>query len=786
MTLRRPWTALAVLGNGLLALVGSAGNAGAQPPRDGPGDAPIARLATVEAMKNLPAPEVGSLVETLGFHQPGDGGAGLYWIRSLSGGLEPNGADVIALGDGLAAVLRESTAVNYRMFGAIGDGENNDGAQIRLAHEYARAHRLPVVNLAGEFWMKETHNIPIQTNVHWGNTIFHIDERFNLPGQPRFVVLNDEPSQTIELDEDLKAALLAKIRTGTQIIPELAPWANHMIVVQDTGDRIGIRAGYENHRGWAREDIFYVEEEGRIVGDISWAFNDLTSVTAIPCNDTYLIIEGGGFRMSGHTPDSGEARYHHNGFLIRRSRTLIRDQWMGLEKGRSDESMVPRVGFYTLSQVYDVTLENIRLIPWEKDRRDRDQVVPHGTYGIGGSRLLNCTFRNLTADAGPVSWGVFGTNLTKNLRIENSRLNRVDVHFHCHNLTIKDSTIGLKGITVTGAGDLFIDNTIRHGNTFINFRRDYGSRWDGRIRLRGCTLMPSGNSAVSVLRYEMADFDYQYPIGFGRDIVIEDLLIDYAAAPANVAPAWLMHLPSFSRTGDGGRLFFPAQVRFDNIRVRGREQGVRLMDIPNPHHYELERSGGYDGDLLRPNAMIHVENVQLERLTPRFPGDPRNLHLRIGGEEAGEYADDRALYPGIRFVDCDAVTMHLGNVTASAHFERSSLNTVTAPGLKGELTFSHCRFQPELQEVGEGKIYTVGSTLGTRFTNCTVHAPIVDGTPRPEWVDRIGFLEINGPVRHYHLNTALSNRVLDHLREAGVELDPEFVGRLKVNHPLEP
>ena len=776
---------LLVLGVFVLALMGAAWDAGAQPTLTGPDDARLLRAATIESMQDWPEPEEDALVETLGFHEPGDGGAALYRVQQPTGDLEPNGADVIALEDGLAAVLLERNAVNYRIFGAVGDGENDDGAQIKLAHEYAREHGVPVVNLSGEFWIKETNDIPIRTNVSWGNTIFHIDERYNDRRTPRFVVLNDEPSETIELDDELKEALLEQIRPGTQIISELAPWSNHMIIVQDTGDRIGIRAGYDNHRGWAREDFFYVEEEGRIIGDISWAFDDFTSVTAIPCNDSYLTIEGGGFRMSGHTPDTGSTGYHRNGFSIQRSRTIIRDQWMGLQEGRRDESLAARGGFYTLSRVYDVTLENIRLIPWEKSRRDPDEVVPHGTYGIGGSRMLNCTFRNLTADAGPVSWGVFGTNLTKNLRIEDSHLNRVDVHFHCHNLYIKDSTIGLKGITVTGAGDLFLDNTIRHGNNFVSFRRDYGSKWDGRIRLRGCTLKPSSNATISVLNYRMADFDYQYPIGFGRDIAIEDLVIDYGAAPGNQSPAWLMGIPSFSGSGDAGRLFFPTQVRFKNIRVQGREQGVRLMNIPNPHDYDLGRPGGYDGDRLTPNATINVENVQLEQLTPEGPGDTGNTHLRIGGGEAREYADERALYPRIRFADCDGVSLYLGNVKASAHFERSSLNTVSVPGLEGELTFSACTFQPHLQDAGDGNLYTIDSTLGTRFTNCTVHAPIINGEPRPELVDRMGFLEINGPVRHYHINTGLSNHVLDYLREEDIELDPSFIDRLRLSHALE-
>lgn len=745
-------------------------------------DATLVRYPIVNALKTQPAPQEGELAETAGFHVPGDGGGALYRIRKLSEDLQPNGGDVIALKDGLAAVLLENEAVNYRMFGAIGDGEHDDGVEIKLAHEYAALHQIPIVNLSGEYWIRQTNNIPITTNVHWGKTTFHVDERFNARSHPRFVVLNDHPKQTLTLDEETKAILLEKIKPGVQIISELAPYAGHLMAVVDKGDRIGIRAGSRYSKsGWAREELFYVEEEGRIVGDIAWQFKDFTSVTATPCNDNYLVIEGGGFRVSGDTPEDGSPGYHQNGISVQRSRTIIRQQWVGLEQGKRDVSLEPRSGFYTLSGVYDVTLENIRAMPWEKSRSDKTRAVQHGTYGIGGARMLNCTFRNLTAEAGWVSWGVFGTNLNKNFRVENCRLNRIDVHFHCWNLYISNSTIGFKGITVTGGGDLFIENTTRHGNSFIGFRRDYGAKWDGHVRLRGCTLKPSSESGVSVLAYHPGNFDYQYPIGFARSVKIEDMVIDYSAAPGSESPCWLMSVVPFSKTDEGSRLFFPRRIEFRNITVDGREKGVRLIRIPDPYHYDLRRSGAYDGSQLKPNCDLVCDNVQLEALTPRNPDDTEQVHLLIGGEAAVDYADQLALYPKIRFTDCEKVSLYLGNCIASAFFERCTVNTVTAPALRGELVFNDCRLQPDVQQAPE-EFYTVKSTLGTRFTNCTIHAPVVDGKAAPEMVNRIGFLEINGAVRHYHLNTALGNEVVNHLRSEGAVLSPDFIAKLMSHH----
>ena len=744
--------------------------------------ASVARYAVVQVLKSQPTLQEREFVETVGFHIPGDGGGAVYRIEKLSEETQPNDADVIALKNGLVAVLQENEAVNYKMFGTVSDGVHDDGVQIKLAHQYANEHQTSIVNLSGEFWIKQTNDIPITTNVHCGRTTFHIDERYNDKRKARFVVHNDQPRQTLTLADETKAALLEKLKPGVQIIPELAPYAGHLITVVDANDRIGIRAGATySKRGWAREELFYVEEEGRVIGDIAWEFKDFTSVTATPCNDNYLVIEGGGFYFSGDTPDDNSPGYRQHGISVQRSRTIIREQWMGLEKGRRDTSLEPRSGFYVLSGVYDVTLENIRAMPWEKNRRDRSKAVKHGTYGIGGARMLNCTFRNLTAEAGWVAWGVFGTNLNKNFRIEHCRLNRIDVHFHCWNLYISDCTIGFKGITVTGGGDLFIENTTRHGNDFVGFRRDYGAKWDGRIRLRGCTLKPSGGRSVSVLSYQPGNFDYRYPVGFARSVKIEDMVVDYSAAPETDSPCWLMDIVSFSKTVDGARLFFPHRIEFRNILVEGRKQGLRLMRIPDPYHYDLRSSGAYDGSRLTPNCTLICDNVQLETLTPQSPADTTQVHLLIGRGTAPNYADHLALYPKVRFADCDNICVYLGNCIASAFFERCTVNTVTAPDLRGELVFSDCRLQPDVKQA-PAEIYTVKSTLGTRFTNCTIHAPIVDGRADPEKLSRLGFLEINKSVQHFHLNTALGNEILDYLKGKEIVLSSDFIAQLKTHY----
>jgi hypothetical protein len=282
----------------------------------------------------------------------------------------------------------------------------------------------------------------------------------------------------------------------------------------------------------------------------------------------------------------------------------------------------------------------------------------------------------------------------------------------------------------------------------------------------------------------MADFDYQYPIGFARSIMIEDLLIDYGAAPQSTAPCWMMDVVPFSKTRTGARLFFPNHIGVHDVRVIGRKQGVRLLRLPHPQDYDLRTPGDYDSSRLDRNCTLIASNVQLEKMQPKHPNDTDQVHLRIGGEEAVDYADELALFPEIRFSDCDNVSVYLGNAVASVFFDRCSLNIVNASSLRGELVFRDCRFQPVIQRL-EGDLYKLESTLGTRFTNCTIHAPVIAGRADPEAVNRTGFMEINSTIRYYHLNTALGNRVVEHYRNNGRELSPDFIGKLRLHHAME-
>lgn len=436
------------------------------------------------------------------------------------------------------------------------------------------------------FWIKDTQQITIQTNVQWGHTKIHIDETFNKTSAPKYKVVGSKAEVPITLSKEAKASLLSKLKPGTSLISELAPYKNCLVVVKDDNDRIGIRQGNYAQSGWARTDFFYVEEHGR------------------------------------------------------------RNQWVGLEPGKTDVSLNARYGFYNFNVVYDVMLENVRLVPYEQDRGDPNRNVSMGKYGIGGGTVLCSVFRNVTAEGSNVHWGVFGTNMYKNFYVESCRLNRIDVHFHGWNLYFRDCEN--KRLTLTGGGDLFIENTKCYSNTFLNLRNDYGAKWDGDIRITNCRLIvTNGDQEAKILETIPIDFDYKYPVGHGRSIRIEDFVFDYSGFPSGIGTCWIMKLAAFSKNKFGQRLFFPSLVEFSNVKVEGREKGVRIVEIKEASGYVLRDKGGYDGQMLMPNCRMRFESIQLEKVPEQSPKSTKHVHFWLNASSGGTPTDEYGLYPAI-------------------------------------------------------------------------------------------------------------------------------------------
>jgi len=738
---------------------------------------PLIVYSTVNELINDDGLAVNNVVRVLGYYEINDGGAAEYIIK------DPNSGDTsleehhITLLNGLKAFLLEPQTINYKMFGTKGDSISNDAVQISRAHHYANAKNIPIVNHKGEFWLKENEKIIIQTDVDWGNTIFHIDEKYNSLTDFRFEVTSKDNPKDIMLSPEDKKNLLSDLNSGKMIIPTLEPHKNHLIIIADSNDRTGFRAG-ASYKGqsWAREDFFYVEESGKVIGDITWTFKNYTKLIAYPVDKNYLHLQGGVFYLSGENPSSRRG-YYKNGIQVRRSRTSISNQWIGLEPEKEDTTTIsPRNGFYSFSNVYDVRLENVRLTPYLYTRESGNS-VHSGTYGISMGRVLKSHFKNVTAEGSQNHWGVFGTNLNKDLKIENCLLNRVDIHFHCWNLSILDSHIGERGITVTGGGNLIINNSSCAGTSFINFRSDYGARWDGDITITNSVFKVTKNLPnISILNFSPHNFDYKYPIRFGRNIRIENFKVDFSGVEQKNAICWAMRVSQFSVMEHGERLLFPNFIKFENIEVISREKGIRLLSISDQGGYQVDKEGGYKNNILQTNAILNFKNIQLEDLSKVTD----QYHFTM--QASGELLYSNSLYPSILFSNCSNIVIQHDGYIANLFFEKCGITNITGDEtkpLKGRFGFSNCEFNPTIRSETE-KVYSLSSSSGTFFSNCIVNPPVYFGKERIDLFDKIGFMQLNKKVDFNHSNTSLNKNIIEFYKN---EIDPQFLLKLK-GYPL--
>lgn len=733
----------------------------------------IVLIETVEAMVGNKKVKEDQVVKTLGYYAINDGGQGEYLICK-------NTKDVafsILLDNGLYAVPINLTAVNYKVFGSKCNGIDDDGIYILKAHQYAVKYNVPINNLSGEFWIKDTNGIPIQTSVNWGETIFHIDEAYNTPKAFKFSVDSKKKKIVKTFSNEQKQSILKELVPGVDVVTEFKNLSGSLIYIEDENDRIGFRAGASfDGQSWARQEFFYVEEHGKIIGEVAYSFKDFTNLEILPIDDTYLTINGGCFVLSGNSSGKG---YTKNGIGINRSRVQITNQIIRLGEGKIDTAPNARTGFYNFSKVYDVLLENIKLIPYEQDREGKENDVPAGTYGISGNRILNATFRNVTAEGSQVHWGIFGTNMNKNFKIDGCILNRVDVHFHCWNLSILNSKIGFRGISVTGGGDLIVQNSSVNSRSFLNFRRDFGSKWEGNIYVSNCKFIPTISRFNTFLDFNPEDFNYRYPVMFGESIVLKDIVIDnrFLKEPK---PLYMIYFPNFSTMKHGDRIGFPQYIEMNNINCI-TNNGVRIIRMAEASGYALNKKGSDDDVYLETNCKMFLRNISLEDFSNSEKNDER-YHFIVPNSINNDMKED-SLFLNLEIDNCDNLALDFRGIPLRLNVQNSlvsSIRTKTDNVLQGSMRFNSCSFMPK-HKIKDDVCLELDSKYGTYLTNCNIYSPKILGDYKPENMDKYEFLKINSFLRLNHINTRFGNDILKFLKQKGIILMPSYLEKMKLN-----
>lgn len=405
--------------------------------------------------------------------------------------------------------------ITYEMFGAAGDGVQDDMPAIIQAHGEANQLHLPVKAKEGAVYYisPKDQTAIVQTSVDWTGTKFIVDDvNCERIYAPVFHVCSKAASVP------LKADALAYGQTQLD-----NPFGCDLHgIVQNANHRDYIRKGLNQDNGHTRTDVFVLDKNGKMSSPLSFDFDTVTSLHAYPVDEEKLTIRGGAFITIANQAEA-KYNYHMRNIYITRSNTEV----CGVTHSITGEGEhgAPYRGFITVEDCARVYVHDCvfcgHFIYWTIGSANLP--VPMGSYDISLNRVTDVRFARCsqTNDIHDDRyWGLIGTNFCRDLVFEDCHFSRFDAHMGVTNCTLRRCRLGWQCLNAIGNGTFLIEETEAHGDAFVNLREDYGCTWRGQIIIRNSTWHPrSEKRAVFSARNDGTHF-------FGYDCYLPDVEID--------------------------------------------------------------------------------------------------------------------------------------------------------------------------------------------------------------------------------------------------------------------
>lgn len=394
--------------------------------------------------------------------------------------------------------------VTYEDFGAIGDGVNDDGESIKLAHNYANNNNYNVLCSYGKkYLIKNTKNIIVNTNVDFNNSTIIIDENY-ASSEPVFKF----ETETVALTTEELNYLQTNINKNVNRYESLNTLNGYVVKVEDNSCIICKRelgGGVENQ---FYKEVFAVNNDGSILclnyqDPIS--FNaTLKTGTKYKIPNNILTFKNCNFVLTGDSSSLYES--YHRYIHIERSNVTIEN--INIEV-LNDTGKIQRM-FFRNENTFNVVFNNIKGPDFANNTS-----YSSSSYLFSNMNTINSKYYNINTPVyNPNFWGCFQSFYSKNLIIKDSNISRFDSHFYGADIIVENTNFGYKAIQLQGYGNITFNNCNVYSYTFINFREDYGATWDGNIYINNCKLIfnnKDSNTTGSIIRHNNTEnFDYNY------------------------------------------------------------------------------------------------------------------------------------------------------------------------------------------------------------------------------------------------------------------------------------
>ncbi len=412
------------------------------------------------------------------------------------------------------------TYITYENFGAIGDGITDDMPAIRAAHEEANRQNLPVRAKAGATYYisPKVCTATIQTDTDWTGANFIIDDRDCENHQASCFVVTGR--------EEAVPFALTSLRQGQTKIDN--PTGRELYVfVRNDNHRDYIRKGLNQNSGTSRRDNFPVSVDGTLPSPVAFDFDEITGVRATPIAADTLTITGGQFTTIANQAESAY-NYHSRNICINRSRVEV-SGITHLITGELDHG-APYGGFIVVSGCAYVTIRDC-VFTGHKTYQTigaAGKPVGMGSYDIslGSASFVSLIRCSQTTDIHDRAyWGLIGSNFCRDLLLEDCNFSRFDAHQGVTNCTLRRCKLGWQCLNAIGYGTFVVEEVEAYGNALVNLREDYGSTWNGEMRIKDCIWHPLWGNRSVFAGYNNGDHDFGYDCYMPRKVVIDGLTV---------------------------------------------------------------------------------------------------------------------------------------------------------------------------------------------------------------------------------------------------------------------
>ena len=480
-------------------------------------------FGSVKEMQAYPNLSAGHIVRTRNYDAVRAGGGAQYRIVKDNKDKYGNAIPwALPLANGLFAMLDEHREVNYRMFGAVLDGVNDDEPAMRNCHRYADSHFVyddkgltkiytcKVAQHDGIIYKKGKDAIVCSSDVDLsGATLLVDDSNATWYG---IYVWGDNNSlyYDMELSDEVKSDLQADAfflpHAGTDLLHQ-----NTVVKLEEDPYCARDDSGYL-YTVPRRELLVHamdgicaspLTDDWRHAGgeEINCQITDLAndsvknaqSFTHFKASFTYLPAVRGTFIGCDVRLDVSAGNYC-SVMWCKRHNATVRDFTFRPRQGELHNRSFKNAMIY-LWDAYNVTVKNLQGF----NASGKKNGSTNGTSGYM-LRITNCSDVRVEDCMMQGYWGATAMDSVKNIYFKNCHLNRLDIHDYFSNLYAEECVFYNHSIQIGyGRGVASFTNCIFHYNDIPNdsygsahmveFNLTYGRIFEGLVNVDGCRVI---------------------------------------------------------------------------------------------------------------------------------------------------------------------------------------------------------------------------------------------------------------------------------------------------------